>query len=149
MKKIMSLFFVLALVTSCATSTKKELDAERNAIGNVRSEADVLATAKEILAKSELSQDKKDQFVEIYKNHRQQLINISIKIKKQRILLLKTMSKKRFNNTKFNIAKKQLKRLVNKRFDIYIHQYKEAQKVIGLELENIFEEEFFRLHERM
>lgn len=148
MKKILSLFLILAFATSCASSTKRELEAEKQAIGEVRTEAEVIAKATSIFEKSSLSKDKKEAFVKIYKKHRKELEVITRKIKKHRVLLVKTMTSKKFSHKKFNRVKKHLKQLVDERFEVYINQFVEAKKVIGVDMKNVYDDPWFELQHR-
>jgi len=148
MKQIISIFIVLGLVASCASGIKKEIELEKKEIGQVKTEAEVISKATLLLKNSNLSQEKKDQFVEIYKNHRKDLNKITDEIKIHRVLLVKAMTSKKFSHKKFNRIKNHLKELVNKRFDIYIHQFIEGKKVIGADVKVIYDNPWFERVDR-
>jgi hypothetical protein len=148
MKKLISALMVLTLVASCSSSTKKSIEADKKAIGTVQTEEQLVAKAKEILKDSPLSQDKKDKFIAISKKYRNQLEAITLEIKQHRLVLFKTISSKKYSETKFNKVQKKLKKLVNKRFDVYIQQYMDAKEVLGVELQNVYDDPWFEMHHR-
>lgn len=148
MKKIISALMILTLMASCSSSTKKSIEADKKAIGTIETEKQLVAKAKEILKTSPISQEKKDKFVAIYKKSRQELRSLTLEIKQHRLLLLKSISQKKYSETKFNKIKKNTKKLVDKRFDVYIQQYMDAKEVLGVELQNVYDDPWFEMHHR-
>jgi Spy/CpxP family protein refolding chaperone len=139
---------ILTLAASCASGTKKEIEADKKAIGTVATEKELVKKAKEILKDSKLSQEKKDKFYAIAKKYRSELESLTKQIKQHRLLLVKTISSDKFSHKKFNKVQKELKSLVNKRFDVYINQYMDAKEVIGAEMQNVYDDPWFEMHHR-
>ncbi|WP_127717586.1 hypothetical protein [Halobacteriovorax sp. HLS] len=148
MKKLLSILMVLTVAVSCASGTKKEIQADKAAIGTVGTEKELVSKAQAMLKNSKISQEKKDKFIEIAKKHRKEIAAITAEIKQHRLLLVKTITDEKFSNKKFNKIQKHLKKLVNKRFDVYMDQYMDAKEVLGVELKNVYDDPWFETHHR-
>ena len=148
MKILISALMILTLAASCSSSTKKSIEADKKAIGTVQTEEQLVAKAKEILKTSTISQEKKDKFIVIYKKSRAELTALTLEIKQHRLLLLKSISQKKYSETKFNKIKKNTKKLVDKRFEVYIQQFMDAKEVLGVEVQNVYDDPWFEMHHR-
>mgnify|MGYP000247632341 CR=1 FL=1 len=148
MKKLLGFLMILTLVASCASSTKKEIEADKKEIGYVNSEKALLKKAKQMLEGSKLSQEKKDKFYAIVAEHKKEIDSIGKEIQQHRLLLVKAITAEKFSHKKFNKIQKQLKKLVDKRFKTYMEQYMEAKEVIGAELKNVYDDPWFEMHHR-
>ncbi len=144
MKKILLLCF-LSLTASCATATKQAIESDRVEVGKVENEKDVVEKAREVLAKSKISEKQKQQFVDLYRSHRAEADSIEKKIREYRVVLLKTLVAKSFSQRKFDIVANKIKKLVLKRYDLSMKQYKEGKKILGVDAGSVYDDPWFEI----
>ncbi|PIK15946.1 hypothetical protein [Halobacteriovorax sp. JY17] len=144
MKKIL-LLCLLSLAASCATATKQAIESDRVKVGKVKNEKDVVKKAREVLAKSKISEKQKQQFVDLYRSHRAEADSIEEKIREYRVVLLKTLVAKNFSQRKFDIVANKIKKLVLKRYDLSMKQYKEGKKILGVDAGSVYDDPWFEI----
>lgn len=142
MKKLL-LLSVLAMLASCATATKQTIEVERKSVGEVKNEEDLVEKAREVLANSRITEGQKKQFVDLYRSSRDEAYAIEEKIREYRVVLLKALVEKDFSQRKFDIVALKIKKLVIKRYELSMDQYRQGKRILGVEASTIYDDPMF------
>lgn len=147
MKKILILC-LLALGASCATATKQSIESDRQEIGKLESEQQVIEKAGKILSKSNITEKQRQQFIELYRSNIGKTREIQEKIREYRVVLLKTLVDDNFSQRKFDIVANKIKKLVLQRYELSMMQYKQGKEILGVAAGSIYDDPWFEIIHR-
>ena len=145
MKSLVVLLSFLVLFTSCSTRVRKSIESDKKSVGVVQNEEEVINKMKTLLENSKISKSQKKQFINIYKNHRTEILTIEEEIREYRVVLFKALVDKNYDQRKFDIVANKLKKLVIKRYDLAMDQYRKGKDILGVNAGAIYDDPWFEI----
>ncbi len=150
MKLLLAILFSTLLIAGCSSSEKKEIAAEKSLVKDVHSQEDLIEKTRAILDKSpHLSQEQKDQFIDLHSTIVSKVQEKNQEIRALKILLFKEMTDKNYNRKKINLITKEIKSAYNDKLDIMLKSMSKVQKILGVKGKEIYQEKWFHEHYRL
>lgn len=143
--KVLLILSFLMLVASCSTGVRKSIESDRESIGVIQNEEEVINKMRSVLDKSKITKSQKNDFIEIYKSHRSEILAVEEEIREYRVVLFKTLVAKNYNQRKFDIVANKLKKLVVKRYDLAMEQYRKGKDILGVNAGTIYDDPWFEI----
>ncbi|WP_372655488.1 Spy/CpxP family protein refolding chaperone [Halobacteriovorax sp.] len=145
MKNLIIIFSALTLFASCSSRIKKSIEADRESVGVVQSDEEVINKMRNVLENAKISETQKKQFLGLYRSHRADILKIEEDIREYRVVLFKTLVDKSYDQRKFDIVANKLKKLVIKRYDLAMDQYREGKEILGVNAGAIYDDPWFEV----
>lgn len=144
MKNLLVILSLFAFV-SCATTSKKSVEEDRESIGKIHSEKELFAKGREMLDNSKLTARQKKLFIDLYEGKRARALELEEQIREYRAVLFKTLVSKNYDQRKFDIASSKLKKVVIERYELSMKLFREGKKILGVSAVEIYDDPWFEL----
>lgn len=147
MKRILPFLLVLGGI-SCAGNVKKEIQAEKAQISDESVHQEMALKTRAMLDQAKnLTEEQKDQFIQVHGKVWAQSQEIGIEIKKIKIVLFKALLAKDYDKKKITVAKNQIRKLYNEKLDIMINAFDDVRSILGKDMELPYNSMWFeRVH---
>ncbi|EQC50223.1 hypothetical protein M899_0357 [Bacteriovorax sp. BSW11_IV] len=132
MKKLFYLLLIATISVSCASQTKKEIEAEKNSMPQIKTRAEMISKMNEVLEHAKgITPEQKEKFANIHADVLVKNQEIEQDIRKLKVILFEGIMADKYDNKKVFETRKQLEKLYKQRLDLMFDAYSKVSKVLG------------------
>lgn len=133
MKSYLLTLITLTLFVGCASSTKKEIEQEKQQFSNIQTREQMITNAKAMLDESkDLTASEKNQLSTLFADVSEKTAKINAEINKSKTVLFQEITTKKYNEKKTAILKSSIKKLYNQKIDIMMDAFKKSREILGM-----------------
>ncbi|HAZ13594.1 MAG: hypothetical protein A2X86_13765 [Bdellovibrionales bacterium GWA2_49_15] len=134
MKPLKDLFLISVLsivLMECTNVQKQELEADKAKI-EVSAEEDISIRIDTMIKEAKWpTEEQKTRLFGLKEKTKNKIVEINIKLKKAKIVLVQHLVVKDSTNEKLRLLKKDIKKLYNQKVDVMLDAIEEARKILG------------------
>ena len=134
MKALVMYVLMMIFFVGCANSQmKKEIKEDKNMVGEIDTRGQMNDRVYQMLHKSDkLTIEQKNKFMKLHSSIIRDVANINNKIRKEKVVLFKSIISEDYNDRKVRVLKKSIKKLHQQKFDLMMDALDQTKDIIGI-----------------
>lgn len=148
MKKLVSILVMGVFLISCASSTQKTINDDREMLSPMMSKQEMVDKISLSLEKiPHLNLEQREQLSALHADVLTQSWEINQEIRQHKVLLFKYLAEENYKQKKVNMVKRKVEKLYKKKLNLMLSSFEKVKHLLGKDSRRVLEHhDFIRFH---